>query len=212
MNIRTRIDSIIKNIKNQSGFSLVEMLVAMSLLVVVIAAFYAIAVQTFGVWKKSDKRAEVQQTAQIAIEEMAREARQATQNDNFPVIVSFDAASTTNRASIRFFISNTPTDFTFIRYRYAPATRQVIREVLPSGVRPTKANWASNTLGWSAAEVLADQIESFSFSPASKTFTAAANDSRNLLLDIVIASASKSYVNGGFERMKLRTRINLRNF
>lgn len=198
--------------KDQSGFSLVEMLIAMTLLVIVLGAFYAVAVQTFGIWKKSDKRSEVQQTAQIAIEEIAREARQATQNDNYPVIVSYDGASENNRASIRFYISNTAADFSFIRYRYAPVSKQIIREALATGVRPTTVNWTSNNVVWTGPEVLAEQIENFTFLPASKTFTGAVDDSRKLLLDIEVASASKSYTSSGLETMKLRTRINLRNF
>lgn len=200
------------NFQEQSGFSLVEMLISMSLLVIVVAAFYAIAVQTFGIWKKSDVRSEVQQTAQIAIEEMVREARQATQNDNYPVIVGFDASSSTNRASMRFFMSNSTTDFTYVRYRFSAEAKQIIRDTLAAGVKPTKLNWTSGNLTWTVPEVLADNVDNFSFVPANKTFTGTAADSRNLLLDVRVSAASRSYTNTGNEVMNLRTRINLRNF
>lgn len=199
-------------IEDQEGFSLAEMLIAMLLMTMVLTSFYGLVVQTFGIWKKSDKRSEVQQTAQVAIEEMTREARQATQNDNYPVIVAYDAGSTTNKASIRFFVSNTVADFKFIRYRFSPSQRQIIRETLESGVKPTKANWENGVLIWTGAEVLTEQVQSFSFSPQSKVFTGTANDSRNLLLDIQVVSQSNSYSASGNETMNLRTRINLRNF
>lgn len=183
-------------LKNEQGVSLIELLIAMFMMALALAAFYALAVQTFGVWSKSDKRSEVQQTAQIAIEEMVREIRSAINNSNYPVTID------DSTPSIRFYSS----DMEFVQYEYQ--TQAIARKHTTASV--TKENWQNNSVTWPNSEILAENISALSFSPASYTFGDSATSS--FLIDVRVAVPSKRYSASGEEAMDLRTRVNLRNY
>lgn len=183
-------------LKSEQGVSLVELLVATSMMALALVAFYMLAVQTFGIWSKSDKRSDVQQTAQIAIDEMIREIRPASNNSNYPVIIEDDPPS------IRFYSSNK----IFVKYEHQ--TQAIVRRQTTGSI--TKENWLNNLVTWQESEVLADNVSALLFSPASYTFGASATSS--FLIDVRVAVPSGRYSASGEEAMDLRTRVNLRNY
>lgn len=65
-------------IQNQSGFSLVELLVAMGLLVILLAGVFGILSVSVSSWMQGSSKTEVQQVARQAMDAMVREIQYAS--------------------------------------------------------------------------------------------------------------------------------------
>jgi prepilin-type N-terminal cleavage/methylation domain-containing protein len=70
--------AMLKKIKSQQGFSLVELLVAMGLLVLLLAAISGVLSVSVNSWLQGSSKTEVQQVARQAMDTMAREIQFAS--------------------------------------------------------------------------------------------------------------------------------------
>lgn len=204
-------EKIVKLKNCQKGVSLIEMLITTVLMSLALSSFYMLTTQTFRIWTKSESRAEVQQTAQISIEEMVREIRAATNNENYPVIIyrNSTTAPTSHKASVRFFYSTSGDEYEFIRYRFSDETNEIIRDTLISGMRPLDWQWTEGaTMYWTDPQVMAEGITNLSFTPQTATFTGESGEDRNIMLEVQTTKSA----NQKNEVMTLRTSIELRNF
>lgn len=202
---RTRRDSLLHS--SEDGFTLVEMLVSIFITTIILSSLYLLIVQSFTLWKKSEIRSDIQQTIQATIEEMSWDMRRATNNSKYPVIIS------DNPPAVRFYYVNTPTSYTFIRYRYSSADKKIYRESINAPTaKPTEAQWAGGTATWQNLGIVAEDVSAFTFSPNSYVFTGTATSARSFRINLDVEKSSKALTSTGKESTTVTTKVNLRNF
>ena len=112
------------NIKNTKAFTLVEVMITLSIIVLVVSCVFGISVVSQKFYAKAENRAEILQNGRIVLERLSREIRQAN------IIVSQLPLS-----EIEFEDGHTPSPFAYlgsnyfyIRYFLDHATKEVRRQ------------------------------------------------------------------------------------
>jgi type IV pilus assembly protein PilW len=178
-----------------TGFTLVELMVAMTIGLIVLAAIYNI----FTVQNKSfdveEQITEMQQNARAAMDIMTREIRMAGYDPNSNATAKIITAT----ASTLSFNLDVPSDNTTITYAFDSGLKKITR-----------------TEGGGGAQPLAENIQAMAFTyyDVNGNVTAAPADIRQIKIDITARTAkadAKYSANSGYRTYQLVSEVQPRN-
>lgn len=122
------------NNKKQTGFTLVEVLVAMAIFAIAVVLIFSIYLTSQKFYQKTETKAEILQNARVVLERMTRELRQ-TQSIVTTLPQVPDNPSSPPTSEIEFQDGHNPSpyaelgsDYYYIRYYISTSTGEIIRE------------------------------------------------------------------------------------
>jgi type IV pilus assembly protein PilW len=177
------------------GFTLVELMVAMTVGLIVLAAIYNIFIVQNKSFDVEEQISEMQQNARAAMDIMTREIRMAGYDSNSNAAAKIITAS----ASTLSFSVDVPSDNTTITYAFDSGLKKITR-----------------TEGGGGAQPLAENIQAMSFTyyDTNGNVTAVAADIRQIKIDITARTSkadAKYSANGGYRTYQLTSNVKPRN-
>jgi type IV pilus assembly protein PilW len=180
---------MIKTIWNQSGFTLLEMLVSSAVFVIVLFAVYLMFTTNQVTYARGENKVELQQNGRVAMRRMAREIRMAGYDPGtaIPAQASQTAIQVAN-ANMITFIADLDGDDVSDQVIYRLQGNQVIRE---------SASWVGGA--WTpnppVSSELADSVSALSFTYFDNTDTATATlaDIRRITLGITVQDTTAGF-------------------
>lgn len=187
----------------QKGFTLLELLVTLSIFLIILAAVYVMYVVNQTTYTRGENKVEVQQNARVSLEMMAREIRMAGYDPSLAI------PGQTSQTAIQDATANTLTviadvtgDNVSDRVAYRLQGNQLIREI---------SSWVAGA--WTpttpTSSVLADSVSALSFTyyDGSNTVTATLANIRRVTLQVTTQQTAA----GMTERFPLTMDVRLRN-
>jgi len=178
-----------KPIWNQSGFTLLEMLISSAVFAIVLLAIYTMLTASQVTYARGENKVELQQNARVAMRRMAREVRMAGYDpaSAIPVQASQTAIQVANANTITF-IADLDGDDDSDQVTYRLQGNQIIRE---------NASWVGGA--WTpnppTSSELADSVSALSFTYFDSTDTATATlaDIRRITLGITVQDTTAGF-------------------
>lgn len=192
-------------IRNQSGFTLLEMLISSAVFVIILFAIYLMLTTNQVTYMRGENRVEIQQNGRVAMRRMAREIRMAGYDPSsaIPAQGSQTAIQVAN-ANIVTFIADLDGDDVTDWVRYRLQGNQLIRDSsswVGGAWNPPIANPTSS--------VLADSLSALSFTYFDRTDTGTATlaDIRRITLGITLQDTASGFQ----DTFPLTSDVRLRN-
>lgn len=177
------------------GFTLVELMVAMTIGLIVLAAIYNIFIIQNKSFDVEEQITEMQQNARAALDIMSREIRMAGYDPNSNATAKIITAT----ASSLSFSVDVPSDNTTITYAFDSGQKKITR-----------------TEGGGGAQPLAENIQAMAFTyyDTNGNVTAAPADIRQIKIDITARTSkadAKYSANGGYRTYQIVSEVQPRN-
>ena len=199
------------NASRESGFTLVELMVALVIAAILIVGIFQLYRSTQNTYLAQDQLAELQQNARIGIEQMIREMRLAgylanctpTQGSSSPVSALFEFDADTD-------LNGTPER---IKYEYDSTKREISRYAHSPAPIPASCGPAYAFSG-SEKQIVASDVESLKFTFYDKNDgkpVATPQEIRRVTIDLQVATAAKDLVLNRKRIVAISSDVRLRN-
>lgn len=181
--------TMMKIIRNQRGFTLLEVLISSAVSVIVLAAIYLMLMTNQVTYARGENKVEIQQNARVAMRRMAREVRMSGYDPGsaIPAQASQAAIQVAN-ANMITFIADLGGDDVSDRITYRLQGNQVIRE---------SASWVGGA--WTPNPPVSSQVAdavtvlAFRYFDANDNETATLGNIRRITVDITGQEAAASF-------------------
>lgn len=192
-------------IRNQSGFTLLEMLISSAVFVIILFAVYLMLATNQVTYMRGENKVEIQQNGRVAMRRIAREIRMAGYDPSgaIPAQGSQTAIQVANANLITFIADLDGDDVTdWVRYRLQG--NQLIRD---------SSSWVGGAwnppIATPTSSVLADSLSALSFTYFDRTDTVTATlaDIRRITLGITLQDTTSGFQ----DTFPLTSDVRLRN-
>ncbi len=178
---------MMKFIRNQTGFTLLEMLVSSAVFVIVLFAIYTMLSANQITYALGENKVEIQQNARVAMRRMAREVRMAGYDPSsaIPAQASQTAIQVANANTITF-IADLDGNNSSDQVTYRLQGNQLIRD---------NSSWVAVAWTPTVSSQVADAVTALNFTyfDANDNVTATLADIRRITVDITGQEAAASF-------------------
>ncbi len=185
---------------DQKGFSLMEVLISLSVFTIVLFAVYTVFTASHRIFIGGEDKIEVQQTGRVAMEMVAREIRTAGYDPSDVMNLLSTTAIQVANANTLTFVTDVDGDNVTDQVTYRLQGTQVVRE---------RSSWDGVTFSAPVPEELADGVTVFTFTyfDGSDNVPATLADIRRITIGLTVQETGV----GGQQTLPLTMDIRLRN-